>query len=69
MDTETAGGREDEANNGDSPSKSNTEKFKKGLMSAGVTIPPSGFFGRLLTRGLIVVLIWAVLWSIIGADA
>ena len=60
-----------ETRNGDTPSKSinNSGKFKKRLDSAGVTLPPSRFFGRVLTRGLIAVLIWAVLWSIIGADA
>ncbi|XP_068744939.1 sodium/hydrogen exchanger 9B2-like isoform X3 [Montipora capricornis] len=30
--------------------------------------PPSGFIGRVLTRGLIVLLGWAVLWSIVGRD-
>ena len=43
--------------------------FKEHLTSAGLTVPPSGFCGRFLTRGLIVLLIWAVLWSIIGNDA
>lgn len=31
-------------------------------------IPPSGFLGRFLTRGAIVLLSWAVLWSIVGRD-
>ncbi|XP_015778740.1 PREDICTED: mitochondrial sodium/hydrogen exchanger 9B2-like [Acropora digitifera] len=31
-------------------------------------IPPSGFLGRFLTRGVIVLLSWAVLWSIVGRD-
>jgi len=69
MDTKTVGGHDDEANYGDSSLKSNTGKFRKRLVSAGVTLPPSHFFGRVLTRGLIVVLIWAVLWSVIGKDA
>ncbi|XP_022785420.1 sodium/hydrogen exchanger 9B2-like [Stylophora pistillata] len=53
----------------DTASTSRVEKFKKHLVSVGLTLPPTRFFGRVLTRGLIVVLIWAVLWSIIGADA
>ena len=69
MNAKTAGESYNKENYGDSPSKSDTGMFKKRLTSAGVTIPPSRFFGRVLTRGLIVVLIWAVLWSIIGADA
>jgi len=43
--------------------------FKRRLVAAGVTLPPSGFCGRALTRGLTVLLLWAVLWSIIGDDA
>lgn len=69
MDTKTVGGHDEEANYGDSSSKPNTGKFKRRLVSAGVTLPPSHFIGRVLTRGLIVVLIWAVLWSVIGKDA
>ena len=34
----------------------------------GFTIPPSGFVARALTRALIVLVGWAVLWSIIGQD-
>ena len=39
------------------------------LHRLGCTLPPSGFAARYLTRGLIVVVSWAVLWSIIGHDA
>lgn len=53
----------------DTASTSRMEKFKKHLVSVGLTLPPTRFFGRVLTRGLIVVLIWAVSWSILGADA
>lgn len=42
--------------------------LKKRLRDAGI-VPPSGFFGQVATRGLVVILIWAVLWSIIGQDA
>ena len=69
MDPKTTAEYNDETKNGETLSKSNSGKFKKRLIAAGVTIPPSRFFGRVLTRGLIVVLIWAVLWSIIGEDA
>lgn len=69
MDHKTANEYNDKTKNGETPVKSNPGKFKKRLVEAGVTIPPSRFFGRVLTRGLVVVLIWAVLWSIIGADA
>lgn len=56
--------------NGDGTAKSNKAgKIKNHLIAVGVTLPPSGFCGRILTRGSTVVLIWAVLWSIIGEDA
>ena len=42
--------------------------LKTRLRDAGI-VPPSGFFGQVATRGLVVILIWAVLWSIIGQDA
>ncbi|KAM7427562.1 Sodium/hydrogen exchanger 9B2 [Porites harrisoni] len=42
--------------------------LKKRLRDAGI-VPPSGFFAQVATRGLVVILIWAVLWSIIGQDA
>ena len=59
-----------ETRNGEGTSKSVKEgECKRRLVSAGVTLPPSGFCGRVLTRGLIVTLIWAVAWSIIGKDA
>ncbi|KAM7449102.1 Sodium/hydrogen exchanger 9B2 [Porites harrisoni] len=35
----------------------------------GLTFPPSGFFGRTLTRGFIVLVSWAVLWSVLGDNA
>lgn len=58
-----------ETRNGEGTSKSVEEvKFKRRLVAAGVTLPPSGFCGRVLTRGLIVLLIWAVAWAIIGED-
>lgn len=69
MDPKTVTEYNEKTKNGETPAKSNPGKLKKRLVEAGVTIPPSRFFGRVLTRGLIVVLIWAVLWSIIGADA
>lgn len=59
-----------ETRNWDGSVKSNKAgKIKNHLIAVGVTLPPSGFCGRILTRGLTVVLIWAVLWSIIGEDA
>ena len=58
-----------ETRNGDGTSKSNSEgKIKRQLVAAGRTLT-SGFCGRVLTRALIVLLIWAVLWSVIGQDA
>ena len=35
----------------------------------GFTFPPSGFFGRTLTRGFIVLVSWAVLWSVLGDNS
>ena len=49
--------------------KNHSGTFKNHLFVAGVSLPPSGFCGHVLTRGLIVLLIWAVLWSIIGQEA
>lgn len=43
-------------------------KKAKILKFLGLTLPPSGFCGRTLTRGAIVLLSWAVLWSILGRD-
>lgn len=43
-------------------------KFKKRLILVGVIIFLFGFFGCVLIWGLIVVLIWVVLWFIIGID-
>ena len=45
-----------------------TSKGAKILQFFGLTTPPSGLFGRTLTRGVIVLLSWAVLWSILGRD-
>ena len=36
--------------------------------SIGLTLPPSKCFARCLTRGLIVLLSWSVLWSVLGSD-
>ena len=44
-------------------------RCKRRLKRSGMTFPPSGFVGRALTRVLIVVLIWAVCWSVLGKDA
>lgn len=49
--------------------KNHSGIFKNYLFAAGLSLPPSGFCGHVLTRGLIVLLIWAVLWSVIGQDA
>ena len=49
--------------------KNHSRTFKNHLFAAGLSLPPSGFCGHVLTRGLIVLLIWAVLWSVIGQDA
>ncbi|XP_067050067.1 sodium/hydrogen exchanger 9B2-like isoform X1 [Acropora muricata] len=49
--------------------KNHSGTFKNYLFAAGLSLPPSGFCGHVLTRGLIVLLIWAVLWSVIGQDA
>ena len=38
------------------------------LCRVGCTLPPSGFLARVFTRGFIVLLAWAVLWSVIGQD-
>ncbi|KAL9984446.1 hypothetical protein ACROYT_G006738 [Oculina patagonica] len=43
-------------------------KKAKLLQCLGLTLPPSGFCGQTLTRGLIVLLCWAVLWSILGHE-
>ena len=73
MDSKTPSGDDDSPTqqnmNDETASTSNMEKFKKRLVTAGVTLPPTRFCGRVLTRGLIALLIWAVLWSIIGTDA
>ena len=45
-----------------------TSKKAKILQFLGMKLPPSGFIGRTLTRGVIVFLSWAVLWSILGRD-
>ncbi|XP_022779833.1 sodium/hydrogen exchanger 9B2-like isoform X2 [Stylophora pistillata] len=45
-----------------------TSKRARFLQFIGLYIPPSGFFGQTLTRVLIVILSWAVLWSILGAE-
>ena len=39
-----------------------------GLHKLGFTIPPSGFLARVLTRTLIVVVGWTILWTMIGDD-
>ena len=49
----------------ETPAASKKAKILKFL---GLTLPPTGFFGRTLTRGAIVLLSWAVLWSILGRD-
>ena len=49
--------------------KNHRGTFNNHLLAAGISLPPSGFCGHVLTRGLIVLLIWAVLWSVIGQDA
>lgn len=43
---------------------------KKGKLRQCLThvAPPSGFCGQILTRGFIVLLCWAVLWSILGQE-
>ena len=43
---------------------------KKGVFRQCLThvAPPSGFCGQILTRGFIMLLCWAVLWSIIGQE-
>ena len=43
-------------------------KKAKLLHYLGLTLPPSGFCGQTLTRCLIVLLCWAVLWSILGQE-
>lgn len=45
-----------------------TSKRAKFLQFIGLKIPPSGFFGQTLTRAVIVLLSWAVLWSILGSE-
>ena len=45
-----------------------TSKKAKLLQFFGLTLPPSGLCGQTLTRGLIVLLCWAVLWSILGQE-
>ena len=45
-----------------------TSKRARFLQFIGLFIPPSGFFGQTLTRAVIVILSWAVLWSILGAE-
>ena len=45
-----------------------TSKRARVLQFIGIFIPPSGFFGQTLTRAVIVILSWAVLWSILGAE-
>lgn len=39
-----------------------------GLHKLGFTLPPSGFLARVLTRTLIVVVGWTILWTMIGDD-
>lgn len=39
-----------------------------GLQKLGFTLPPSGFLARILTRTLIVVVGWTILWTMIGDD-
>lgn len=43
-------------------------KKAKLLKCLGLTLPPSGFCGQTLTRGLIVLLCWGVLLSILGQE-
>lgn len=38
------------------------------MKTFGCTIPPSGFVARTLTRVIIVIVSWAVLWAILGQD-
>lgn len=45
-----------------------TSKKSKIVQRFGLKLPPSGLFGRSLTRGVIVLVSWAVLWSILGRD-
>lgn len=45
-----------------------TNKKGKLRQCLELLLPPSGFFGQILTRGFIVLLCWAVLWSILGQE-
>ena len=43
-----------------------TNKKGKLRQCLELLLPPSGLCGQILTRGLIVLLCWAVFWSILG---
>ena len=43
-------------------------KKSKLFQCLGLKLPPSGLCGQTLTRGLVVLLSWAVLWSILGRE-